>query len=109
MKLTLVHPCVGRRRGEKYIRSWQMEPLPPAVLAGLTPKEIEIKFYDDNDCLNFLNQEYSQKHVDVFNFLADGPIKADFWRACILYKYGGVYADIDIEPLLPIKDIIENF
>lgn len=47
MKLTIVHPCVGRRVGEKYIRSWQMEPLAPAVLAGLTPPGVEISFHDD--------------------------------------------------------------
>lgn len=47
MKLTIVHPCVGRRVGEKYIRSWQMEPLAPAVLAGLTAPGIEIAFHDD--------------------------------------------------------------
>jgi radical SAM superfamily enzyme YgiQ (UPF0313 family) len=47
MKLTIVHPCVGRRVGEKYIRSWQMEPLAPAVLAGLTPPGVEIAFHDD--------------------------------------------------------------
>ncbi len=34
MRLTLIHPCVGRRIGEQYIRSWQMEPLAPAALAG---------------------------------------------------------------------------
>ena len=47
MKLTIVHPCVGRRVGEKYIRSWQMEPLAPAVLAGLTGPGVEITFHDD--------------------------------------------------------------
>ena len=47
MRLTIVHPCVGRRRNEPYIRSWQMEPLAPAVLAGLTPPAVEVKFYDD--------------------------------------------------------------
>src|SRR5215218_525155 len=47
MKLTIVHPCVGRRVGEKYIRSWQMEPLAPAVLAGLTAPGVEIAFHDD--------------------------------------------------------------
>jgi radical SAM superfamily enzyme YgiQ (UPF0313 family) len=47
MKLTLIHPCIGRRIGEPYIRTWQMEPLAPAVLAGLTPKDIEVRFYDD--------------------------------------------------------------
>jgi len=47
MRLTLVHPCIGRRPGERYIRSWQMEPLPPATLAGLTPRDIDVRFYDD--------------------------------------------------------------
>jgi len=47
LKLTLIHPCIGRRAGQPYIRTWQMEPLPPAVLAGLTPKEVEVAFYDD--------------------------------------------------------------
>lgn len=47
-RLTLIHPCVGRWAGDKnYIRSWQMEPLAPAVLAGLTPKDIDVRFYDD--------------------------------------------------------------
>jgi len=49
MRLTLVHPCIGRRRGQRYIRSWQMEPLAPATLAGLTPRDrdTEVRFYDD--------------------------------------------------------------
>jgi radical SAM superfamily enzyme YgiQ (UPF0313 family) len=49
MRLTLVHPCVGRRRGAPYIRTWQMEPLAPATLAGLTPRDRDtrIRFYDD--------------------------------------------------------------
>jgi radical SAM superfamily enzyme YgiQ (UPF0313 family) len=49
MRLTLVHPAIGRRRGQPYIRTWQMEPLAPATLAGLTPRDrdTEIRFYDD--------------------------------------------------------------
>lgn len=47
MRLTIIHPCVGRRVGERYIRSWQMEPLAPAVLSGLTPPGVEVRFYDD--------------------------------------------------------------
>ena len=47
-RLTMVHPCVGRRRGMRgYIRTWQMEPLPVATLAALCPPDIERRFYDD--------------------------------------------------------------
>jgi len=47
MKLTIVHPCVGRRVGEKYIRTWQMECLAAATVAGLTPRDVEVAFHDD--------------------------------------------------------------
>ena len=47
MRLTIIHPAIGHRRGENYIRSWQMEPLPAAAIAGLTPRDIELRFYDD--------------------------------------------------------------
>ena len=47
-RLTIVHPCVGRYAGmKKYIRTWQMEPLPAAMLAALTPAAVEKRFYDD--------------------------------------------------------------
>jgi radical SAM superfamily enzyme YgiQ (UPF0313 family) len=47
MKLTIVHPCIGRKPGQEYIRTWQMEALPAATLAVLTPKDVEVRFYDD--------------------------------------------------------------
>ncbi|MCX7010853.1 MAG: radical SAM protein [Kiritimatiellaeota bacterium] len=48
MKITFILPCVGRHHaGEPYVRSWSMEPLAIAVLAGLTPPDVERKFYDD--------------------------------------------------------------
>lgn len=46
-RLTIIHPAIGHRQGEKYIRSWQMEPLPAAAIAGLTPQDIELRFHDD--------------------------------------------------------------
>ncbi len=48
MRMTIIHPCIGRRAGDRtYIRTWQMEPLPAATIAGLTPKDVEVRFYDD--------------------------------------------------------------
>jgi radical SAM superfamily enzyme YgiQ (UPF0313 family) len=47
MRLTLIHPCIGRRAGQRYMKTWQMEPLPPALIAGLTPPGVDVTFYDD--------------------------------------------------------------
>jgi hypothetical protein len=63
--------------------------------------------YDDDDCRSFLKENFGQDHVNLFNFLRDGAIKADFWRICILYMYGGVYVDVDVRPHVPIKDFME--
>jgi len=70
--------------------------------------EYELKLYDNELCEQFLLEEFSELHRDIFKFIVDGPIKSDFWRCCILYKYGGVYADADIKPLLPLKDVIDE-
>jgi hypothetical protein len=58
--------------------------------------------FDDSMCEQFLLKEYSQLHYNIFKFIRDGPIKSDFWRLCILYKYGGIYVDADIQPLIPL-------
>ncbi len=68
----------------------------------------DVVLYDNMDCVNFLRTYYDQKYVDIFNYIKDGPIKADSWRMCILYKFGGIYTDIDIKPIIPIKDFIEK-
>lgn len=47
MKLTLIQPSMGRKKNEGYVKSWQMEPLSLATLAGQTPEDVEISFYDD--------------------------------------------------------------
>jgi hypothetical protein len=70
--------------------------------------EYDIKLYDDNDCIEFLEKEFGKEYTNIFNYIKDGPIKSDFFRVCILYLYGGVYSDIDIEPLIPIKDFLEE-
>lgn len=70
--------------------------------------EYEIKLYDNKMCEEFLLTEYSEEHKNIFNYILDGPIKADFWRICIINKYGGLYVDSDIMPLKPLKNYIEN-
>ena len=47
-RVTLVHPCVGRTaQMKRYIRTWKMQPLPVATIAGLLPQDVEKRFYDD--------------------------------------------------------------
>ena len=70
--------------------------------------DYEMKLYDNPMCEKFLLNEYSQSYCNIFRGIPDGPIKADFWRVCILYKYGGVYVDADNEPLVPLSAYIDE-
>lgn len=47
MKVTLVQPTTGRIGSQKLLRPWTLEPLSIAVLAGVTPKNVELTFFDD--------------------------------------------------------------
>ena len=47
MKITFIYPSIGTPKKKKYLRTWTMEPLVIAILAGLTPTDVEIEFFDD--------------------------------------------------------------
>lgn len=47
MKILFILPGIGKKSGERYLKSWMMEPLTVAVLKRLTPAEYETAFYDD--------------------------------------------------------------
>lgn len=54
MKIKLIQPSVGKIKDEKYVRTWQMEPLGIATIAGLTPDDHDIDFVDDRfDEINY--------------------------------------------------------
>jgi hypothetical protein len=52
-------------------------------------------FWDDSDLRKLIKSDYPQfiKYYDLFNYHI---IRVDFARLCILHKYGGIYADMDI-------------
>ena len=54
MKITFVTPHVGRKSSKEYVRTWQMEPLTIATLAGLTPSDVEFTYFDERvERINF--------------------------------------------------------
>jgi len=42
-----------------------------------------------------MKEHYSGRVYEAYCKLPLAVMKADLWRYCILYKYGGIYADID--------------
>ena len=67
----------------------------------------EYIIFDDNDIINFLNKYYNKDVVDKFN-VYKGAHKADLFRYCYLYKFGGIYIDIKTELIMNIDDIFNK-
>jgi FkbM family methyltransferase len=59
----------------------------------------KINFYDSSDRYNFIKDNFDFDVQDAYNRLKPGAFKCDLWRYCILYIYGGFYADIDTKCL----------
>ena len=59
--------------------------------------------FDDNDCREFIKQHFDYNVLDAYDMLIPGAYKADLWRYCILYKYGGIYMDIKYYPINGFK------
>ena len=54
----------------------------------------KVKFYDDDQCLNFLINDFQNNNINfkknviiAYNKLIPGAYKADLWRLCIIYEY----------------------
>ena len=65
------------------------------------------EFYDDDRIIEFLHREYGGDVVRAYDRLAIGANKADFFRYSVLYKYGGVYLDIDSQITARMDSFVE--
>jgi len=51
--------------------------------------------YDDNERITFIKKHFGEKVYNAYSKIIPGAFRADLWRYCILYIYGGIYVDID--------------
>lgn len=52
-------------------------------------------FWDDTACRELMTH-FDPRLLTLYDNLRPGAFKADVWRLCALYVYGGVYQDIDM-------------
>jgi hypothetical protein len=97
MRVTIIHPCIGRRRGDRrYIRTWQMESLPAATLAGLTPRDVELRFYDDRMETIPLDEPTDLVALSVETYTAKRAyqIASDYRRRRVPVVMGGFHTSL---------------
>lgn len=108
MRLTLIYPSVGKKKAGEYIKSWQMEPLAIAVLAGLTPNDIEIRFYDDRLERIPFNEPTDLVAISVETFTAKRSyeIAAEYRKQSIRVILGGYHPTLMPEEALEFADSV---
>ena len=74
----------------------------------------KVKFYNDKESLNFLKNNFQNERpifkknvITAYNTLIPGAYKADLWRLCIIYQYGGVYMDASSRFITSINKIFD--
>ena len=57
-------------------------------------KGFKYHFYNDQECDSFIKEHFNDIY-DAYQKLPIPVMKADLWRYCVVYHYGGIYADAD--------------
>lgn len=68
--------------------------------------EYEHYFYDDEKCIDFINNFFGKKVLNAYLDIIPGAFRADLFRCCILYEKGGVYVDSDMICLKSLSEYI---
>ena len=67
-------------------------------------KSYEFIFFDDKDQRDWM-KENCTGYWPAWNAIQLPAARADLFRYCILYVNGGLWSDVDIVPLHPLKDL----
>jgi len=90
--------------------TWGTKELPPKMQENvdrmrIVNPEFNIQLFDDDDCREFIKNNFQEDIVVAYDTLIPGAYKADLWRLCILYCNGGIYADIKLNCINNFKFI----
>jgi hypothetical protein len=91
--------------GKKFIEKLDW-PVIFAHLKFLNPKH-KIVLYKDEEIQAFMMDHYPQ-YLQLFYQLPSFAWKSDLARYLILYKYGGIYLDVDLKPFISFDDMLSR-
>ncbi len=63
------------------------------------------KFFNDNECVEFLDRFYGDRMLAKYKSIPGMAHRADLFRYCILYMFGGCYLDIKTTLIRPLDSV----
>lgn len=108
MKLTLIKPNIGRKGHSLYVDEGRMEPLQIGILAALTPKEVEIEFFDDRIETIKYNNPTDAVAITVETFTARRAyeISKEYRKRGVKVILGGIHVTLLPEEAAEYADVI---
>lgn len=108
MKITFIMPSIGKKTGEKYLKTWQMEPLPIAQLAGITPPDIDLAFFDDRiEDIDYENPtDVVAITVETYTAKRAYEIAEEYKKKGAIIVMGGFHPSLVPEEAMEYSDII---
>jgi mannosyltransferase OCH1-like enzyme len=67
----------------------------------------QMRWYTPRQCGLFL-KEFNVRVFNAFERIKPGAFKADLWRLCILYSYGGIYVDSQTTPFESMNLLLKH-
>jgi mannosyltransferase OCH1-like enzyme len=92
--------------GEQYLKNIPQDKIKNNIIE-LNPG-FAYQFYTEADCLNFLNNFYP-KYKPMYGAINRPQFKSDLMRCLLLHKFGGVYVDIDLLPIVSFHSFNTNW
>lgn len=94
-------------------QSWISKELHPEVQKKVNHfkslnKNYQYHLYTDEEMDEFVNKFYPGIIAECYNRLSIPVAKVDFWRYLVLYKYGGVYVDLDSSINISLDEFIRD-
>jgi len=80
-----------------WLQGWEDAPRKPQELAALSWGSMEHRFWDEAQLRDLVRQQYPE-WLGFYQRLPTLIIKCDVSRAFVLHAFGGVYADVDLQP-----------
>tara|TARA_Y100000389_G_C17419674_1_gene495942 strand:+ start:86 stop:826 length:741 start_codon:yes stop_codon:yes gene_type:complete len=77
------------------------------IKKGAIENNWKLYVWDEKSILKLINESF-QQYLDLYNYFSYMIQKIDIAKYFILYKYGGVYIDMDMEWKKDFYDIIDN-
>ena len=83
-------------------QTWEtLDPSPSLCSAATAWSDINPEYdyflFDDRAIESFIGKEFGERILESYRCLMVGAAKADFWRLCIVYVFGGIYFDMDAQ------------